>query len=206
MTAAHQAEIMAGLLDALEIRQAHIVGMSMGGHVSGELALQRPDLARSVTFIASVGWQGAQPAQFDVALEAGAASFDTPTEAAVEDFWKWLVKSPPPDLPGPVLDYLSEDRVARSPKVMRIFADYRPSRFSLEGRLSDIKAPVNGIWCPADRMADISAADELTAQTGARVTRLDDCGHLPQMEQPEATGKALAAILAEVERREPSRR
>jgi pimeloyl-ACP methyl ester carboxylesterase len=109
------------------------------------------------------------------------------------------VLSPPPDLPGPILDYQAEQRIARNATVMKIFDDYGPDRFSLEGRLGDIAAPVNGIWCPADRMADISAAEELERDTGGQVTRLDGCAHLPQLEQPEETGEALAAILDEVE-------
>lgn len=200
MTAAHQADVMAGLLDALGIRCAHVVGMSMGGHIAGELALRRPDLVRSVTFIDAVGWQGATPAEFDRALASGEASFDTPTRGAVDRFWYWLVAKPPPDLPGPVLDYRSSVRVSRNRIVMKVFRDYEPTRFSLQGRLREIAAPVNAIWCTADRMADISAADELAAETGAEVTRLDGCGHLPQLEQPGATGAALAAILDKVER------
>jgi 2-hydroxy-6-oxonona-2,4-dienedioate hydrolase len=201
MTAVRQADVVAGLLDALGLTRVHVTGMSMGGHIAGELALRRPDLVRSVTFIDAVGWQGAEPSQFDRALARGDASFDTPTPEAVDAFWNWLVVSPPPDLPGPILAYLREDRVARNRTVLQIFEDYEPTRFSLEGRLGEIAAPVNAIWCPADRMADITAADELAVETGAKVTRLEGCGHLPHLEQPEATGAALAAILTRVEQR-----
>jgi pimeloyl-ACP methyl ester carboxylesterase len=199
MSAAHQAEVLGGLLDELGIEQAHLVGMSMGGHITGELALQRPDLARSATFIASVGWQGAEPAEFDVALETGETSFDQPTREAVDAFWEWLVLEPPPDLPGPVLDYLVEERIARNDTYIQVFRDYEPTRFSIEDRLGDIDAPVNAIWCPADRMAHISAARELEDETGGRVILIEGCGHLPQLEQPEATGQALAEILEQLE-------
>jgi pimeloyl-ACP methyl ester carboxylesterase len=198
MTAARQAEAMGGVLDALELSDVHIAGMSMGGHVIGELALQRPELVRSATFISAVGWQGAEAAEFDDAIERGEASFDVTTREAFDAFWEWLVIEPP-DLPGPVLDYLAEERIARNDMVMQIFNDYEPTRFSIDGRLDEIEAPVNAIWCPADRMADITAAEELEAETGGKVTRLDGCAHLPQLEQPAATSQALSAILEEVE-------
>lgn len=199
MTAAYQARIMAGVLDELKIETAHVVGMSMGGHIAGELALQRPDLARSVTFVSAVGWRGDREAEFDAALERGEASFDNPTREAVAAQWKWLIVADEPDFPGPVRTYLADERVARNEVVLRIFEDYAPTRFSLEGRLSEIQAPVSAIWCPADRMADISAAEELVALTGAPLTRLDGCAHLPQLEQPEATGRALVGFFETVE-------
>jgi valacyclovir hydrolase len=42
------ARVMAGFLDALHIRQAHIAGFSDGGEVALWLAILRPDLARTV--------------------------------------------------------------------------------------------------------------------------------------------------------------
>ncbi len=42
-----------GLLDALEIREAHIVGASMGGMIAQRIAISHPDRARTLTSIAS---------------------------------------------------------------------------------------------------------------------------------------------------------
>lgn len=56
-TAELLAEDTAALLDALKVRKAHIVGLSMGGFVAQALALARPELFKSLTLI-STGFGG----------------------------------------------------------------------------------------------------------------------------------------------------
>ena len=53
MTLPHHTEAMAGLLRHLEVGPAHIVGSSTGGAIAQRLALDHPDVVRSISLVSS---------------------------------------------------------------------------------------------------------------------------------------------------------
>ena len=73
-----------GVLDALDVRRAHVVGLSMGGFTALHLAMQYPD--RLLSAVAAGTGYGAQPErqdQFRRECEATAAAFESEGAARV---------------------------------------------------------------------------------------------------------------------------
>ena len=63
-------------------------------------------------------------------------------------------------------------------------------------RMHRIAAPTLIIWGKADRIVDAAYAQEFAKGIpGARVALIDDAGHLPHLEQPDAVTKAVQEFL-----------
>ena len=69
-------------------------------------------------------------------------------------------------------------------------------QYVLDGRLADIKAPVDLIWGESDRLFSIAYARRMMAQLpAARLTTIPGCGHVPMQECPARFGSALSDVL-----------
>lgn len=78
-----------GLMDALSISSAHVVGMSLGGMIAQTLAIERPDRVRTLTSIAS------SPTGAGGAPGGSADDLPGPTDRAGAETARML--QPPPD-------------------------------------------------------------------------------------------------------------
>ncbi len=76
----------AGLLDALELESAHVMGISMGGMIAQELALARPELLRTLTL--GCTYCGGPGSSLPPQPELGAAIMSGDRERAVRAMWE----------------------------------------------------------------------------------------------------------------------
>jgi pimeloyl-ACP methyl ester carboxylesterase len=89
-SASYRLEDMAGdavgVLDALGVDQAHVVGVSLGGMIAQTMTIRYPDRVRSLTSIMSTPWYGitAPTAAVQAALSALSTSPPTSRAEAVE--------------------------------------------------------------------------------------------------------------------------
>ena len=79
-------EDIRGVLDALGIAKAHIVGLSMGGYAVLHFGLHHPDRALSIT-VAGAGYGSGDQEQFRKDSELVARRFETQSMAEVTDFY-----------------------------------------------------------------------------------------------------------------------
>lgn len=207
-----QADFVNDFTDALSLNYFHLVGISMGGAVSGNFAAKYPDKVETLSLISTAGINGyARLSKID-SLMLSIPTLDEKidkipllpheiTKTSVEDFKKYLFYQ---DLFTPVhffKIYLNHVVVNREfyVKVLQDFmdADTRQFKNPLNGVLAEIKCPVNVIWGKQDPLLDVTCVDVIKSGLPKTpiVTIIDECGHGTIAEKPEETMEALRKIL-----------
>ncbi len=180
-----------GVLDALGIERAHLVGNSMGGETAIALATTRPDRVASVT-----------------ALCSAAGGFPWPAEAedpAIDAEFEALSKAK--DLDGLTDLYLRIFAAVGADDYLR--AQFRATtELELSGAdlaerdpatwddLPGLDCPVSVVAGERDEKASLIAAVALAEHVpGAELLRLDT-DHLPQYRDPEAVADLVRRTMA----------
>jgi pimeloyl-ACP methyl ester carboxylesterase len=172
------------LLDELGLERVHLVGASVGGWIAAEMATMASHRLASLTLIGSVGikvegW--IYPFLFAMELpQLVGTIFHDPTNA---------LALAPRDMTS--IDGLAElyrertalARVAWNPYL------YDPL---LRRRLARITAPTLLCWGEHDRLAPLACAEAWAKEIpGATLRIFGASGHLPHVEEPEATAGAV---------------
>ena len=196
-----------GLLDALGIAAAHLVGVSMGGDIAQHLAVLHPDRVASLTLIAtSPGGAELPPMSEELAARFAEGGDETPDwsdREAVIAYYTDGERTFAGTIP------VDEERVRRV--VGRAF-DRGPAlasaqnHWQLDGgesvraRLGEIAVPALVLHGTADPLFPYGHGEALAREIpGARLVPLRGMGH--QMPPPELWGTVVSAILSVSEAR-----
>ncbi|MGB9489744.1 MAG: alpha/beta hydrolase [Terriglobales bacterium] len=89
-------------------------------------------------------------------------------------------------------------RIAKGGPIARIAAMAADiPGYTLDGKLAGFPVPVDIIWGASDELIPIDYAREMEAQLpAARLTVIERCGHIPQLECPERLLETLHRLLA----------
>jgi pimeloyl-ACP methyl ester carboxylesterase len=200
---------VAAFLDALEIDRATVIGNSLGGLVGLRLALAEPErvtalglvssagLGREVTYVLrsmalpgygklAVAWGKKRPGAAQRAVGRAAQIFARPWDAPRE----WIKE---------------QYRLARLPgfleaqlATVRAQVGLKGQREVLVDRLVQLERPTILIWGTRDRVLPYSQAKEAYSRlTQGYLGLIPECGHLPQVEQPERFVSGLGRFLSE---------
>ncbi len=200
-TIADLAADTAGLLDALELETAHVVGISMGGMIAQELALAHPDRIRSLTIGASYcgGPEATLMAPEDLQMLGTAYASGVP-EQVFRAMWE-INLSPnfrADDSRFAAFTEMGSALPAPQPVVlqqMRACATHDTHQ-----RLGQIALPTLVIHGDADRLLGYSNGRQIAAAIpGSRLETLEEVGHMFWWEQPQRSAElirehALAAV------------
>lgn len=205
-TLSHMAADTAGLLDALGIASAHVVGASLGGYIGQLLAIEHPARVRSLTsMMASTGDRTVgQPHPDSARVFAG-----TPPATREDAIARALLASEVVGSPG-----FPPDRDAIAARAGRAFdrgfdlgAILRQAVASLASgdrtaRLRAVTAPTLVIHGAVDKLVDVSGGRATAAAIpGAELLIIDGMGHdLPEALWPQFADR-IAAVIARGEAR-----
>ncbi|MCD0446762.1 alpha/beta fold hydrolase [Glycomyces sp. A-F 0318] len=200
----------------------HLAGHSLGGAVSVYLAATRPGLVRTLTLV-SPAMPFANPRRShqsrylpmlavpNMAWFADRAMRSRTPEQVVDDiiFGTWAV----PELIHPQRrrEAIAEARHRLAVPwnnrayiqtyrglMASFFQSFVPGTHSLWRLAAEIQCPTLVIWGKQDRVIDVRQAPPAAlAIPDSRLLILDQTGHVAMMERPQATARAMAAMLDE---------
>jgi pimeloyl-ACP methyl ester carboxylesterase len=179
------------MLRALQIKRPVLVGHSLGGWMAAEFAVTYPDRIAALALVNAAGFPfdaEAVPDFFAVAARGG-------PEFAQMVFHKMDVAAFFPT------EVTQEDRLRMYHELTSTarLAWHLWYEAKLPRRLSRLIAPTLVLWGAHERLFPVALAHKYaTAIPGARLTILDDCGHMVPYENPTAFCQAIVELYAEV--------
>ena len=205
----HYLADLRALLDHLRVTRAHLVGISMGGAIALQFALEEPGRVASLTLLDSAlpGFSYSPEFEDDVERLREAVRVEGP-RAALERHWlthpifegvrrhpKAFAALRRMVLDYPAADYLDEAEYARTGG--RLAAP--PEQPAIE-RLHEVR--VSALVVVGERdLPDFRIIADILAENLplARKLVVPDAGHLPSLERPEAVNPALLSFLRAVD-------
>lgn len=188
---AAQAQRLAGLIEALDLQQVHLVGHSMGGGIVALTAARHPQGLRTVVLMSASGVRFRDNA-FGLAVLRGEHPFAVDSVAALDTYLR-LVFEQPPFVPWPLKTALVQRRMVDRDFEMGVLGSLRGPEAFLPGEsTAAIALPALVMGCVADPVVDRSASEQYAERiAGAQRVELEDCAHMPMMERPAEVAAAL---------------
>jgi pimeloyl-ACP methyl ester carboxylesterase len=198
VTIVQLAEDAAGLLAALEIDTAHVMGISMGGMVAQELALAEPARVRTLTLGCTYcGGPGSIHGSEEVRRRLGAAMLSGDRERAIRAAWEANV-SPGFSRDEQAWARFREIGLRRSVAFEVIMRQLRAvGEHDTSGRLGQMALPTLVIHGTLDGILPVRNG-RMVAELipGAKLELFDGVGHLFFWERPEHSAELLQAHVA----------
>ena len=195
-----------GFMDALRIRQATLVGNSMGAGLAIGMALTYPDRVSQLILIdglpANVRERLTSPSikrTLDTAAPSWLASFGNWLFGGVmiESVLKEIVHDPALLTPA-VIERSNRNRQRPGviPPLMTVRDTLPLWESGFAKRIGEIRHPTLILWGEEDRVFPLPVGEDLHRTIkGSALVRIPNAGHIPQWEQPDLANRAMIEFL-----------
>jgi pimeloyl-ACP methyl ester carboxylesterase len=205
---AHACEFLRGMLDALNLPPAPIVGSSMGGLWAMSLALANPE---RVSQLFLVGSPAGAVRQIPFMLRLGTLPgfrqiaeriMARPTRSSVRQLWSNLLVAHAERLEDDFLDLSVASQIRNHANWLGLvdtainFFGIR-AELLLEPHWARLQPPTTLVWGDRDAWAGPKVAEAIVAaHPKIRLVRVPDAGHAPWFDDPPAVAQAIGTALA----------
>ncbi len=189
-----------GLMDALGITRAHIVGASMGGAIAQELALAYPNRVVSLSIVCS--WAKTDPwlaelfrSWEEVFAAQGMLAFSRTT-------WLWVMTYRWYQDPERLAALVADTEAAPYPQTAEMYARQSQAAIGHDAldRLSNLAIPTHVIAGEEDLLTPVRFSEEIAAAIpGARLTVMPEVGHGMFWEATDAFNDHVLGFLRQVD-------
>jgi pimeloyl-ACP methyl ester carboxylesterase len=185
-----------GLMDALGIERAHVLGVSQGGMTALQMALDAPERIDKLVLCATTHG-GPHVVYPDMEVIQFLAQRSGPPDERFQkgfelSFSEVFLASDPPALQG-IREQLLENRQPDYAYQRQAMA---PISFNVEPRLEEVEQPALVISGSADRVVPCENSERLADKLpNAQLEILDGAGHLGFIEQPETFNRTVIEFL-----------
>lgn len=187
------ADDLVGLLDAVRVPRAVLVGLSMGGQIALDLYRRHPE--RVAGLLLADTSAAADPDPDGRRAAAAALATEGMDPYAVQNLYRMVRPGAPAEVAEHVLGMMRGTDPAGAAAAQRARAD-RPD---LRAELGAIAVPtVVVVGADDDFTPPEEAAAIAAAVPGAELVVVDNAAHLPNLEQPAAFDAALDRLLARI--------
>lgn len=187
---------VAKAIEALNLKQFHILGNSLGGYIATLYAAQNPEKVKTLGLFDAAGVYSPTQSEFQNLLEKG----DNPLIVSDKQSFDRLVDFvfyKKPFMPWPAKPASLRKYLARTDLNRRVWNDVWNNRKDLTDMFSNLSMPVFILWGDKDRVLDISGIEIYKRYLpNAEVVILKDCGHAPMIERSKESAAAYLDFLS----------
>jgi pimeloyl-ACP methyl ester carboxylesterase len=183
------------LLEAMNLRDVVLTGASIGGWIAAEMAVKTTERISHLVLIDAVGIKPGDRESRDIA-DIYAMTENQLAEIAYADPLR--MARDPKSLPEEELILMARSRETTGRYAWSPYM-HNPK---LKGRLHRIRVPALVLWGAADRIVKPDYGRSYAAAIpDARFVAIENAGHFPHLEQPNAVARHILDFIAETQRR-----